>query len=203
MRVSAAGVEVARPLARKPRLRAVTVSGGAEVVRVAARTGTRIRFDTALDAGRTRLHEARGRFEPLVVGCGFLVIIPREELAAGERVKLQVVLADGTELPFVLAANPAEVDVQLRVRRAPVMGAPTVVSTAWRERVRGLRARSAEWPARRGSAEGWAGRLAGVFLEVSPEACHPEWLVIITGAVSPDASDRFEPRASPPEGIAL
>jgi hypothetical protein len=49
-------VETAQPVAKKPRLRVVTVSGGTEEVRVAARRATRLRFDTA----RSRL-PLRGR----------------------------------------------------------------------------------------------------------------------------------------------
>jgi uncharacterized protein (TIGR02268 family) len=159
-RVSAAGEE-ARPAALKPRLRAVTVSGRVEEVRVAARTATRIRFDTAVDASRTRLEDGHGRFEPLLLGNGFLVVTPREALPEGERVTLQVVLSDGTEVPFVLAASSTEVDVQVRVSRASIE-APTVVSAVWREQVRGLRTERAEWPERHRSrkGEGRAGRLA-------------------------------------------
>jgi hypothetical protein len=137
MRVSASGVE-AQPGGRKPRLRAVTVSGGVEEVRVAARTATRLRFDTALDAGRTRLHDTHGRFEPLLLGNDFLVVTPREEVPPGEQVTLQVVLADGTRMPFVLVASPTEMDVQVRVARTDP-SRPALVSTAWRERLRGLR----------------------------------------------------------------
>ncbi|HEX8441429.1 DUF2381 family protein [Archangium sp.] len=167
MRVSASGVE-AQPVVRKPRLRAVTVSGRVEEVRVAARTATRLRFDTALDAGRTRLHDEHGRFEPLVLGNDFLVVTPREEVPEGEQVTLQVVLADGTRLPFVLATRLTEVDVQVRVvRREP--SRPALVSTAWREHVRGLREGRAEWPARPRAreGEGRAGRLAEVMLELA------------------------------------
>jgi uncharacterized protein (TIGR02268 family) len=164
MRVSASGVE-AQPVVRKPRLRAVTVSGRVEEVRVAARTATRLRFDTALDAVHTRLHDAHGRFEPLLLGNDFLVVTPREELPEGEQVTLQVVLADGARLPFVLTASPSEVDVQVRVARTDP-SRPVLVSTAWREHVRGLREGRAEWPERQRTreGEGRAGRLAEVML---------------------------------------
>ncbi|HSP78824.1 MAG TPA: DUF2381 family protein [Myxococcaceae bacterium] len=120
LRVSAAGEEVARPVVRKPRLRAVRVSGRAEEVRVAAGTATRLRFDAVLDVERTRLEEGRERFEPLLVSHGFLLVTPREELGEGERVALTVVLADGRELSFELEASPTEVDVQVSViTRAP------------------------------------------------------------------------------------
>lgn len=165
-RVSAEGQEAQQGL-RKPRLRAVRVTGRAEEVRVAARTATRIRFDTALDAERTRLEDGLGRFEPLLVGNGFLVVTPREELPGGEHVTLRVVLSDGTEVPFVLATNDSEVDVQVRVSRYDLrphgrVEAPTTVSAVWRERVWGPRGASAEWPERRRSRwdEGRAGRLA-------------------------------------------
>ncbi|WP_257459304.1 DUF2381 family protein [Archangium lipolyticum] len=120
MCLSAVGaVEAAQPMAKKPRLRAVTVSGGTEEVRVAPRTATRLRFDTALDAVRTRLEDdGHAHFEPLLVGNGFLVVTPREELPHGERVSLKVVLSDGTEVPFVLARSSSEVDVQVRVSRS-------------------------------------------------------------------------------------
>jgi uncharacterized protein (TIGR02268 family) len=147
------------------------VSGRVEEVRVAARTATRIRFDTAVDAVHTRLDDGLGRFEPLVLGNGFLVVTPREELPAGERVTLEVVLSDGTHVPFVLAAGATEVDVQVRVSRhgpaaapalASVIETPTVVSAVWREQVRGLGTPRAEWPERPRSrqGEGRAGRLA-------------------------------------------
>ncbi|WP_158501589.1 DUF2381 family protein [Vitiosangium sp. GDMCC 1.1324] len=187
MRVSAAGEE-ARPGFRKPRLRAVTVSGRVEEVRVAARTATRIRFDTAVDAARTRLEDERGRFEPLLLGNGFLVVTPREELSESEQVTLHVVLADGTQVPFALATSATEVDVQVRVSRpgpAPSSGeVPALVSAVWRERVRELRAGSVQWPEhprfRRG--EGHAGRLAESMLvlaarseAVSPDVAPTAW----------------------------
>lgn len=169
-RVSAAGEEAQQGL-RKPRLRAVRVSGRAEEVRVAARTATRIRFDTALDAERTRLEDGHGRFEPLLVGNGFLVVTPREELPGGEHVTLRVVLSDGTEVPFALAASASEVDVQVRVSRdgaAPERRreAPVVVSAVWRERVWAPRGANVEWPERQRSrrGEGRAGRLADSML---------------------------------------
>ena len=138
---------------------------------MAARTATRIRFDTAVDAGRTRLEDGQGRFEPLLLGNGFLVVTPREELPAGERVTLEVVLSDGTHVPFVLAAGATEVDVQVRVsRRGPatapaapsIIDAPTVVSAVWRERVSGSGPTRAEWPERPRHRQGGgrAGRLA-------------------------------------------
>jgi hypothetical protein len=65
-------------------------------------------------------------------------------------VTLRVVLADGTRLPFVLAASPTEVDVQVRVARSGP-SRPALVSTVWREHV---------WAPR----EGRAGRLAEVML---------------------------------------
>lgn len=181
-RVSAAGEEAAQPGVRKPRLRAVVVSGRAEEVRVAARTATRLRFHTALDAARTRLEDERGRFEPLLIGQGFLVITPREELPEGEQVPLQVGLADGSVLHFVLGASPTEVDVQLRVMRSnPSSGA--LVSTAWRERVWGARETRTEWPTRqRARGDGRAGRLAEAMLllaersgRVSAEAVPVSW----------------------------
>ncbi|WNG43054.1 DUF2381 family protein [Archangium minus] len=180
MRVSAAGEE-ARPAVRKPRLRAVTVSGGVEEVRVAARTATRIRFDTAVDAVRTRLEDGHGRFEPLLVSQGFLVVTPREELPESEQVTLRVVLSDGTQVPFVLAASPTEVDVQVRVSRygsvpVPSVGdVPAVVSAVWRQRVRELRASGTEWPERHRSrrGEGRAGRLAESMLVLASRAGSP------------------------------
>ncbi|MFL5352829.1 DUF2381 family protein [Archangium sp.] len=185
-RVSAAGEE-ARPTARKPRLRAVTVSGRVEEVRVAARTATRIRFDTAVDAARTRLEDGQGRFEPLLLGNGFLVVTPREELPADERVTLDVVLSDGTHVPFVLAAGATEVDVQVRVSRhgpaaAPTLvETPTVVSAVWREREHALGTPRAEWPERPRSqqGEGRAGRLAESMLVLAarsePRPPEPGW----------------------------
>ncbi|QRN97096.1 DUF2381 family protein [Archangium violaceum] len=150
MCLSAVGaVEAAQPEAKKPRLRAVTVSGGTEEVRVAARTATRLRFDTALDAVRTRLEDdGHGHFEPLLVGNGFLVVTPREALPHGERVPLKVVLSDGTEVPFVLAPSSSEVDVQVRVSRSVRTPSPapdarevaSLVSEVWAEQLARTRA---------------------------------------------------------------
>jgi hypothetical protein len=123
-------VEAAEPGRRKPRLRTVTVEGQVAEVRVAANTSTRLRFDMALDARRTRLEGAGERFEPLVVGSRFLVITPREELAAGERVSLVVALWDGSEVPLALAADASEVDVQVQVTRGVVRRAPLVTPPA-------------------------------------------------------------------------
>jgi uncharacterized protein (TIGR02268 family) len=198
-RVSAAGEE-ARPTARKPRLRAVTVSGRVEEVRVAARTATRIRFDTAVDAARTRLEDGRGRFEPLLLGNGFLVVTPREELPAGERVTLEVVLSDGTHVPFVLAAGASEVDVQVRVSRhgpavAPTLvETPTVVSAVWRERVGALGTPRAEWPERPRSprGEGRAGRLAESMLVLAARSePRPSELVRWHAGAGPEVERRL------------
>ena len=195
-RVSAEGQEAQQGF-RKPRLRAVGVTGRVEEVRVAARTATRIRFDTALDAERTRLEDGLGRFEPLVVGNGFLVVTPREELAGGERVTLRAVLSDGTEVPFELAASASEVDVQVRVSRdvaAPVRRreAPTVVSALWRERVWGARGASVEWPERQRSrqGEGRAGRLAESMLVLAARSGP----LLPSGAWQPDAGLEVERR---------
>lgn len=122
--------EAAPPGRRKPRLRSVTVAGQVAEVRVAANTSTRLRFDAALDAGRTRLVDMGERFEPLVVGSRFLVITPREDLAAGERVPLVVTLRDGSEVPLVLAADSTEVDVQVQVTRGVVAREPAVTPAA-------------------------------------------------------------------------
>ncbi|WP_375769668.1 DUF2381 family protein [Archangium gephyra] len=195
-RVSAEGQEARQGL-RKPRLRAVRVTGGAEEVRVAARTATRIRFDTALDAQRTRLEDGLGRFEPLVVGNGFLVVTPREELPGGERVMLRAVLSDGTEVPFVLAASDSEVDVQVRVSRyvpapARVPESPTVVSAVWRERAGEPRSALVQWPERRRSrgGEGQAGRLAESMLVLAARSAPPPPL----GAWRPGAGLEVERR---------
>jgi hypothetical protein len=118
--------EAAPPERRKPRLRTVTVAGQVAEVRVAANTSTRLRFDAVLDARRTRLVGASERFEPLVVGSRFLVVTPREDLAAGERVSLVVALADGSEVSLALAADASEVDVQVQVTRSVVTRAPAV-----------------------------------------------------------------------------
>jgi hypothetical protein len=179
MRVSASGVE-AQPGGRKPRLRAVTVSGRVEEVRVAARTATRLRFDTALDAGRTRLQDEHERFEPLVLGNDFLVITPREELPRGQQVTLQVVLADGTRLPFVLAASPTEVDVQVRVARNDPRR-PALVSTVWREHV---------WAPR----EGRAGRLAEVMLGLAGRSGGPGSSDVASAVWRPGAGLELERR---------
>ena len=166
--VGASG-EAAPPGRRKPRLRTVMVAGQVAEVRVAANTSTRLRFDAALDASRTRLVDGGGRFEPLVVGSRFLVITPREELAAGERVPLVVTLRDGSEVPLVLAADSAEVDVQVQVTRGVVTRAPAVTPPAPGARCeQGLETRPAraEWMGWLGAprAEGAAGAVVEALL---------------------------------------
>jgi uncharacterized protein DUF2381 len=203
-RVSAAGEE-ARPTARKPRLRAVTVSGRVEEVRVAARTATRIRFDTAVDAAHTRLDDGHGRFEPLLLGNGFLVVTPREELPAGERVSLEVVLSDGTRVPFVLAAGSTE--VERRMFHAGALSGFVV-------RVRNpAPLRPWEPGVVRVRQEG-GGEVEVLALRMGPGSLPPGgwgWLVVVTRALPRHEQARFElelrgrsgASEAPPKGVAL
>jgi uncharacterized protein (TIGR02268 family) len=172
--VGASG-EAAPPGRRKPRLRTVTVAGQVAEVRVAANTSTRLRFDAALDASRTRLVDGGERFEPLVVGSRFLVITPREDLSAGERVPLVVTLRDGSEVPLVLAADSAEVDVQVQVTRSVVTQAPAVTPPAPGARCekapepRPARAEWMRWPGAP-REEGAAGALVDLLLRTGAGA---------------------------------
>ncbi|MFL5351490.1 DUF2381 family protein [Archangium sp.] len=82
---------------------------------VAARTVTTLRFEHPCDPVGTRMLGWEGRFEPLLVGGGSVVIVPLRELEPDDRFMLVVALTDGTSLPFTVAAAKDAVDGQVDV----------------------------------------------------------------------------------------
>ncbi len=62
-----------------------------------------LRFDQPVNPARTRMLGWEGRFEPLLVGGNKVILEPLHDLALDERIPLVVTLADGTEVPFLLA----------------------------------------------------------------------------------------------------
>ncbi|QRN95911.1 DUF2381 family protein [Archangium violaceum] len=111
---------------------------------VAARTVTTLRFELPCDPARTRMLGWEGRFEPLLVGGGSVVIVPLRELAPDDRFMLVVTLTDGTSLPFTVTAAKDVVDGQIDV--FPDSESPEAVRVE-------LRARQAENRSLR--AENW------------------------------------------------
>nr|WP_323378788.1 DUF2381 family protein [Pyxidicoccus xibeiensis] len=75
----------------------------AHSVYVMGQVVTVLRFEHPCDPARTRLLGWEGRFEPLVVTGRKVILEPLRDLDSDERVSLVVTLADGTEVPFLLA----------------------------------------------------------------------------------------------------
>lgn len=100
-------------------------------VYVAGRMVTTLRFETPCDPSRTKLLGWEGRFEPLLVSGRSVVIVPIQDLTAEDRFILMVTLADGTSLPFTVAAGTVNVDVQVNV--FPDRESPEAVRTALEE----------------------------------------------------------------------
>ena len=85
-RISAVGVVEAQPVVRKPRLRAVTVSGGAEEVRVGARTATLVA--PALLEGRARpvrVGAVRTRRRAVSSQSGVALVSPEDVMKTNKR----------------------------------------------------------------------------------------------------------------------
>ncbi|OJT22570.1 hypothetical protein BO221_22655 [Archangium sp. Cb G35] len=80
-----------------------------------------LRFDTALRPGSVRLEE-RERFPDVTSGQQNLLLVPPENLAAGERFHLEVCFADGAApgcARFLLLSHPALGLSQVKVFRQP------------------------------------------------------------------------------------
>jgi uncharacterized protein (TIGR02268 family) len=84
-----------------------------------ARTVTTLRFESPVDARRTKLEGGEARFEPLVIGDRSLSLYPLSELAPEDRFRLTVALTDGALLPFTLRSDPEQVDGQVDVYPDP------------------------------------------------------------------------------------
>ncbi|HEX5750702.1 MAG TPA: DUF2381 family protein [Archangium sp.] len=126
-----------------------------------------LRFDTALQPGSVRIQE-RERFGDVAPGQQNLLLVPPENLAAGERFQLEVCFADGAApgcARFLLLAHPALGLSQVKVFRQPrpVASFQEGEKTAQaetrqcQEEVRQLRAE-------RGAPEGLRGALASGLL---------------------------------------
>jgi uncharacterized protein (TIGR02268 family) len=126
-----------------------------------------LRFDTALRPGSVRM-EGRERFPDVTPGQQNLLLVPPENLEAGERFHLEVCFADGAApgcARFLLLAHPALGLSQVKVFRQPrpvasfQEGERAAQAEAWQclEEVRQLRAE-------RGAPEGLRGVLASGLL---------------------------------------
>jgi uncharacterized protein (TIGR02268 family) len=91
-------------------------------VYVGGRVATVLRFEQPCDSARTKMLGWESRFEPLGVTGKMVVLYPLRDLKPEDRLMLRVTLADGTEVPFTVTANPQtfadrEVDQQVNVFR--------------------------------------------------------------------------------------
>ena len=86
---------------------------------VAADMVTTLRIDGECDPEHTQLLGWEGRFAPLLVGGGLVVIQPNRQLSPEDRFLLRVALKDGTSLPFSVVSHDGDVDAQVNVFRAP------------------------------------------------------------------------------------
>ena len=99
----------------KTRTLRITDASGVSEVHVAAGIPTSLSFLLEVDAERVILADSKGRFfDPQVTG-RTLVVVPKEDLKSDERVVLQVILNDGTLVPFTLSTVAAEVDLAIDV----------------------------------------------------------------------------------------
>src|SRR4051794_13290971 len=104
---------------------------GVPEILVGARTVTTLRFESPVDALRTKLEGGEGRFEPLLIGGQSLTLFPLRELAPQDRFRLTVALESGPLLPFTLLSNPEQVDAQVEV--FPDAESCEAIRQQWRE----------------------------------------------------------------------
>lgn len=75
---------------------------GTHRVSVKGRIITTLRFEKAVDPGKTKMVGWEGRFEPLAVVRNKVILEPIHDLDPDEGVPLVVTLVDGTEVPLLL-----------------------------------------------------------------------------------------------------
>lgn len=108
-------------VARKLVKRTLIISDESAIseIHVAMGTPTTLVFPVAISAKLLLLADMKGRFYPPQVAAErSVILVPKEELQAGEVTTLALTLADGTVLPFSLVAASAEVDLQVDVELA-------------------------------------------------------------------------------------
>ncbi|WP_341870659.1 DUF2381 family protein [Corallococcus terminator] len=71
-------------------------------IHVKGQVVTTLRFEKAVDAGRTKMLGWEGRLEPLAVVRNKVILEPLHDLNDEEGIPLVVTLVDGTEVPFLL-----------------------------------------------------------------------------------------------------
>lgn len=81
----------------------------AHKVYVGGRIATVLRFEKPCDPERTRMLGWEGHFEPLLVGGRSVLLYPLRDLTPEDRFLLQVMLTDGTEVPFIVTAREQSV----------------------------------------------------------------------------------------------
>ncbi len=97
----------------KQRTVRITDSTGVVELHVAGASSTTLVFPLDIVPSKVLLVDTQERFfEPQANGIA-LVLIPKADIKAGDTVTLQVGLADGTLLPFILTSVPSEVDLKV------------------------------------------------------------------------------------------
>jgi uncharacterized protein (TIGR02268 family) len=91
-----------KPLAIRPIMLTEHPSDGTHRVYVKGNVITTLRFERAVDPGKTRMLGWEGRLEPLVVVRNKVILETIHDLDPNEGVPLVVTLVDGTEVPFLL-----------------------------------------------------------------------------------------------------
>lgn len=110
-------------------------------LKVASRNITVVRFDEDVDIVEVK-QEGLGGVVWVDVGAHSLLLEPRRELASGERLSLEVVLAQGmhrVRLVLVLVSHPNEIDrevnleLQPRSARSPSPQGPPRATASWQQ----------------------------------------------------------------------
>jgi uncharacterized protein (TIGR02268 family) len=104
-----------RRMSRRSLYLSLEPSEGAPEILVWARTLTTLRFESPVDAHRTKLEGGEALFEPLLIGGRSISLFPLRELAPGDRFRLTVALGSGEVLPFTLRSDREQVDGQVDV----------------------------------------------------------------------------------------
>jgi hypothetical protein len=98
-------------------------AGTASSVYVKGAVATVLRFESPVDAAKTRLLAWEGRFEPVLAGGRKVVVEPLRDLGEDEVMPLLVTLVNGKEIPFLLRAagkgREPQVDQQVNVFENP------------------------------------------------------------------------------------
>ncbi|MCY1017862.1 DUF2381 family protein [Pyxidicoccus sp. MSG2] len=99
---SAAAAHEREDLAIRPILLSEHPDDSTHRVYVKGQVATVLRFEQSVVRDKTKMMGWEGRFEPLVVAGGRVLLEPLHDLASDEAVPLLVTLADGTQIAFLL-----------------------------------------------------------------------------------------------------